>query len=276
MPFILKWFKAKYICKTPREFQELNNPEAFPYMEIYGFLLTVLLMAMTYALVAPVIIVFSLIVFILGYIVFKYQLFYVFETDIESGGLWWPILFDMICFCVFVFQLCTFGALVMVGADQSSSSPVSKIPNWLVAPLPILTFLFWVYVTYFVRPKTELVGQDFEIPPEIDIDDHDLSDRIFNPAIVDNLLKVWVNSKFDEQLTSIYKPKYQNITDFVQKTDPERLEKIKEMEKVRESKRKSVMIGISSRAVFFSAQQSIDTFYSCDDVTGDEQDQHNL
>ena len=59
VPFLLKWFKSKYLAKTPREFKELDEPVDFPFMEVYGFLLTVFLMAMTYALVAPIIIVFA-------------------------------------------------------------------------------------------------------------------------------------------------------------------------------------------------------------------------
>ena len=269
VPFLLKWFKSKYFIKTPREFKELDEPVDFPFMEVYGFLLTVFLMAMTYALVAPIIIVFAFVVFTLGYFVFKYQLFYVFENECDSGGLWWPILFDLLCFSILIFQICTFGALVLVGADATIAN--SKIPNYLVIPLPFVTVVFWIYMTYVVRPKTELVDDKFVVNSAQETC-KTLSDRIFNPALVQDLLKIWLAPQHQQKLPEIYQPKYKSIADYIAEANPEQAEKIKEMEDLRLSKRKSCA-ATSSRAIFFSAQHSVDTFYSCDDLDDESESQ---
>lgn len=217
-------------------------------------------MAITYSLITPLIVLFAFIVICLGYIVCKYQLFYVFDVDIESGGLWWPMLFDSTCFALAMFQLSAFGVLVLIGAeDQTTYAHSSKIPNWFVIPLPLVTLAFWLYITFEIRPQSDYLSDDFEnIEMETTTSSGELSRSVFNPAIVDHLLKVWLNPEQQQVLPHVYQPKYRNIVDFTQKCNPNCIRKIQKVEAERESKSQTISLVSSSGAALVRGQESKD------------------
>jgi hypothetical protein len=230
-PFFMKYIKKRFFAKTPRDFDSLNEPEEFQYLEIYGFLLTVFMLSMAYALVAPLIIVFAAVSFCLAYVVFKYQLMYVFESKLESGGAWWPLVFDILCFSLGFFQVFTIGSLLLIAAgDVLPGRGNPRIPAYLISPLPFVTILYWIYLTFVIRPKSELVDTIHSIserPQRQEI----LNDRIFNPAAVKELPKMWVNPDQEKAAAILYAPEYTGLLDYIQKQDPSKTAFVNEQEK---------------------------------------------
>ena len=226
-PFVLKYVKKHWLNSTPRDLFELEAPPKFQYFENYGFLLTTLLIAFAYSLITPMVLPFAAVSFALAYMVLKYQLLFIFETDVESGGIWWPKVFNLICFSIGFFQTMTFGALVVLGARQtglSQQQAETRIPNLLVTPLPFVTIAFWLYATFYLRTTVERVPE--KLAKQIDAagaihspaEGNSLKEKIFNPAIIKVLPKVWVRKEQEESLRQFYCPEFQNLIEYVNRT----------------------------------------------------------
>jgi hypothetical protein len=241
--------KKRFFNSTPREEYQLSEAPKFNYMVIYGFLLMAFLTGTCYSLIAPIIVPFCAITFSAAYLTMKYQLFYVYETEHESGGIWWPKIFNLLCFTIGLFQATVFGSLVLKTISRTSAS---RYPNLIVSPLPFLTVAFWVYCVFVIEPKSSFLSKDLQVS----IPDHQrearfetdvLKNRVYNPAVIKLLPKVWVRNDLIPFLSQYYQPKYKDVIDFVRKTNPARLGETKDMENVRRQQRHSLSRSHSKR-----------------------------
>jgi hypothetical protein len=248
-PLLIKYIKKRYFVTTPREEYELADAPTFDYMPIYGFLLASFLVGISYALIAPLIVPFVALTFTMAYYVLKYQIFFVYRTEFESGGKWWPVVFNILCVCILCFQLSTFGALVVQGAQPDIPGVVnsSKIPNLLIFPLPFITLAFWGYIHWKVRPKTEFIGDELDATSFSNsdtINTYDslvLKNKAYNPAVFKLLPKVWVRNNMKELLAQLYTPEYKDIVDYVAQKYPERLNATIQQEANRQIQRDSAV-----------------------------------
>src|SRR5688572_16592930 len=81
----------------------------------------------------------------------KYQVFYVYETKVESGGRMWKPLHNMICASIGFMQLMTIAVLYLVGEKQNLG------PIVLVSFLPFVTLTFWIYMKRIWGPRSIFV-----------------------------------------------------------------------------------------------------------------------
>jgi hypothetical protein len=222
---------------TPRELYQRNVTPDAPYVLLYGFLLMTFLLGISYSLISPLIVPFTAVSFGIAYVAMKYQLVYVYDSKVDSGGTWWPTVFNLLCFSIFVFQFMTFGSVFVVGF-RTSLQTVNHglIPNVLLMILPFTTIFYWIYM------KRNICGQgDFMEHREYSpiaysekFPKHDtVSERVFNPAVSKPLRKVWVRNDLLFLLDSLYKPEFQNTIDYVRKSDPERLSVIQKQQQMR-------------------------------------------
>lgn len=70
------------------------------YGREYGIQLQVLFITIVYTVICPFLLPVALIYFALAYVVYRYQVLYVFERSYESGGMHWPAMFDRLCLCL--------------------------------------------------------------------------------------------------------------------------------------------------------------------------------
>ncbi|KAJ3275369.1 hypothetical protein HDV01_000661 [Terramyces sp. JEL0728] len=239
-PLILRYVKSKLLTFTPREEYEFNESPKFDYMPIYSYLQFSLLVGICYSLVAPLIVPFTALAFIIAYICMKYQFLYVYETKTETHGVWWPKVFNLICVCIGLFQLTTFGSLVIIGATVTGTDGGDgRAANLMVVFLVPATILFWLYVQQVMKPKADFVSKKLDvdaIPFEVDerLNSEVLKNKVFNPAVIKLLPKVWVKKDATSALPDIYKPDYKDVIDFVRQTDPGRLKEAQTQAKERE------------------------------------------
>lgn len=70
----------------------------YPWPMLYGWvypqLIMVLIIMITYSCIAPLLLPFCLLFFVFAYIMYKYQLLFVYINDHQSGGYMWYALFD--------------------------------------------------------------------------------------------------------------------------------------------------------------------------------------
>ncbi|KAJ3304034.1 hypothetical protein HDV03_003148 [Kappamyces sp. JEL0829] len=243
-PLIRNYIRRRFFVFTPRDELEAIETPKFDYLATYGFLLLVMLLAMAYSCIAPLIIPFAALIFFLAYLTFKYQLLYIYETKHESGGKWFDNIFHLVVVSMIIFQLTTFGALVVIGVQTVAvvGQDDGKLPNILVIVLPFLTLLFWAYIIYFVKPKSDYVTDNVNVEMaryELDyrFQSDVMKDRLFNPAIVKLLPKVWVRKAQVPLADGLYRPDYRDVVDFVEKTNPAQASSVAKQEHERDAVR---------------------------------------
>lgn len=111
---------------------------SLPYGVVYPDIMMILMIMFTYSCISPMILPFCLAFFGVSYIVFKYQLLYVFEPSFESGGFMWYTIFgrSLICLMGGVIAL-----ICYLGIRQTFYSG----PFYFVLPLPVFIYWFWGY-----------------------------------------------------------------------------------------------------------------------------------
>jgi len=84
--------------------RDINNPGFFSYGKFAAQDLLVVALLMTYAVMAPIILLPGLLFFILAQLVYRHQLLFVYLPIFESGGLLWPRIYRRTLFSLFILQ----------------------------------------------------------------------------------------------------------------------------------------------------------------------------
>lgn len=113
----------------------LANAE-IDYATLLPQFLYVLCIALTYWVIAPILLFVAGLVFGANYVVYKYQLCYVIVNKIETGGLFWYKIYNYSMTGLMA------SALTMIGYMGIKEGAV-QAP--LLVPLPIVIYLVWCY-----------------------------------------------------------------------------------------------------------------------------------
>jgi hypothetical protein len=127
-----------------------------------------------------------MVIFFFGYLIMKYQLFYVYVTKKETGGAWWPIVFGTICITICFFQLITFFSLASIGG---ATIP----PTIYVTMQPVFTCFFYYICMSYLMPKCELLKAEDE-------DIISCEPLIIDPCFESKLPELWVYDHHIEEL----------------------------------------------------------------------------
>ncbi|KAJ1548292.1 hypothetical protein HK405_003793 [Cladochytrium tenue] len=250
VPLLKSFIKRRMFRLSPREEYELNKPPQFNFTQIYGSLIMGYLIALTFAVVAPLILPFAVIYFTLVFVIMKYQFLYVYENREETGGTWWPKVYNLLTIGIGFFQTFTF--VVIFAANTQSTNQRQWI---LVVPLPFLTGALWIASQRFLLPQSKFVGRSpaaaaYEYDSgqarsdssmelrgiganklsndsglsEVGATAADavsaslaLEDMAFDPALVKPLMKVWVWQRSRHLLPALHTPRYDSLDDYVRK-----------------------------------------------------------
>ncbi|KAI9095569.1 hypothetical protein DFS34DRAFT_626429 [Phlyctochytrium arcticum] len=226
VPLVMGFIRRKLFADTPRKHFTFNQPPTFPYGYVYAFLLTQFLLGICYSITAPLVVPVAALLFFLVHLVYKYQLMYVYETRMETGGSWWPKVFTMICICILAFHILTLGAIiVMTNRDEDgiASEGGGKGQTTMVFVALVLGVVFWWGCQRWLAPKGKFVTEaDLEVdnfgpnkPSDGLEDDEELENRVYNPSLVKPLMRVWVAKEARDVLHSCYEPRYANLQDYM-------------------------------------------------------------
>ncbi|GJJ76715.1 calcium permeable stress-gated cation channel [Entomortierella parvispora] len=127
-----------FFSKTPRDYAEARAPPELPYGIVYSNATLAFVIILIYSCIKPLILVFGVIYFAIGYLVFKYQLLYVYFHPNESGGQTWPMVYNRIMVGLLIFQNTMLGFFML---KQAFFFGV------LMVPLPAGTLWFWYWTT---------------------------------------------------------------------------------------------------------------------------------
>ncbi|KAF9912451.1 hypothetical protein EC991_010538 [Linnemannia zychae] len=128
----------KLFSRTPRDYAEARAPPELPYGIVYSNATLAFVVILIYSCIKPMIMVFGVIYFAVGYLVFKYQLLYVYFHPNESGGQIWPMVYNRLTLGLVTFQLTMLGLFMLKQA---------YFFGILLAPLPAGTVWFWYWTT---------------------------------------------------------------------------------------------------------------------------------
>lgn len=132
IPIRRKWFSH-----TPREDEAAWRPPPVAYDSLFTDHLFVLIVGMSYSVIAPIITPFVVFYFGFGYVVWMYQIMCVYIPVYSCGGLMWPKVFNRIIVGMIVFHLLMIGELSLKESYFTSAAMV---------PLPIVTILFFLFI----------------------------------------------------------------------------------------------------------------------------------
>ncbi|KAG0231838.1 hypothetical protein BGW42_008587 [Actinomortierella wolfii] len=139
----------KNLCaKTPRDYAESRAPPDLKYGVVYANTLLVFIIILLYSTIKPVILIFGVIYFMIGYIAFKYELLYVYFHPNESGGLAWPMVYNRAVVGLLIFQL------TMVGLFIINKSFIFAA---LLGPLMVCTIWWWWWTNNAYRVTAQYV-----------------------------------------------------------------------------------------------------------------------
>ena len=100
----------------------------------------VLMIMVTYSTIAPLLPPFGVLFFIFAYVMYKYQLLYVYINDYQSGGFMWYAVFTRSVVAIFFASITLLGYLSLHMSD-----PFLGGPFWFLLPLPPAIVYFWYY-----------------------------------------------------------------------------------------------------------------------------------
>ncbi|KAG0166263.1 hypothetical protein DFQ28_007909 [Apophysomyces sp. BC1034] len=149
LPLIALALKQLVKRLSPRKLRQLTRPPTFDYPRNYNILLFFFTIALVYSTMAPLVLPFALLYFVLATTVYKYMLMYIYVTKVESNGRMWPVLFHTIIAALFLFQVVMFVMLQLKSGHSHS---------YFLAPLPFLTLIYQYFHSRRMRSAHPLAN----------------------------------------------------------------------------------------------------------------------
>ncbi|XP_021739987.1 CSC1-like protein At1g69450 [Chenopodium quinoa] len=152
----------KCCCCNRTHSNEFDLPYIYYHREIPKILFFGLL-GITYFFLAPLILPFLLVYFLLAYVIFKNQFIHVYAPKFETAGRFWPTVHNCMIFSLVLMHAIALGIFTVKKLSSASS---------LIFPLPVLTLLFNEYCRKRFLPNFSIYSAETLIKK----DREDLSD----------------------------------------------------------------------------------------------------
>lgn len=123
--------------RTARAKTMVWKPRSVRYGREYGIFMLVYVITLVYAVIAPIIIPLSLVYFCMSWVVWRYQVLYVFVRKYEGGGQMWPFVFNRILVILWLFQVFTSCILTMKKAYWQGAI------LWVTVPVILIKYWRW-------------------------------------------------------------------------------------------------------------------------------------
>ncbi|KAL1555785.1 CSC1-like protein erd4 [Salvia divinorum] len=137
VPLIIFHLKKKYLCKTEDELKEAWALGDLSYGTRFPDDMLVLTIVLCYSVIAPIILLFGVLYFGLGWLVLRNQVLKVYVPSYQTYGRMWPHIYNRVAVSLLLYQATMVGYF---GAKEFIYTPV-------LIPLPILTLLFIYFCT---------------------------------------------------------------------------------------------------------------------------------
>ncbi|GAA6054811.1 hypothetical protein JCM3770_007446 [Rhodotorula araucariae] len=128
----LVWSKTHMFGRTPREIREATKPPFFDFPVYYSNSLLLVVVALVYAPIAPLVALFGVAAFAISYWVGKYNLLYVAVPRSETGGRLWNVAINR---CLMALLLMHLFMAVSIGLQTNWFYAIALAPPAIAVPL---------------------------------------------------------------------------------------------------------------------------------------------
>ena len=151
---VVGWLKKRFTIKVPRDIVNIEAAPAQNYGTAYPLLVFSFIIAVTFAVVAPIVLPFAALYFLSAFICYKYQYIYYYNTAFETGGQFWPNVHLCLIWSIFVGQLVF---TILLGIKKSIAAAV------ISAPLIVAPWLWHYFVKKAYYRRTQLLPLDIAV-----------------------------------------------------------------------------------------------------------------
>ncbi|CAM6020246.1 unnamed protein product [Sphagnum balticum] len=109
VPLTIYHLKRKYLCKTEKEVEEAWAPGPLTYETLVPNDMLIVTITLCYSVISPIILIFGLLYFGIGWLVLRNQALKVYVPSFESSGRMWPHIHSRILASLFVAQITMIG-----------------------------------------------------------------------------------------------------------------------------------------------------------------------
>lgn len=199
----LKWFKRTFLAPSPREMIEWSAPQNFDYASYYNTFLYNFTICISYATLAPLILPFGLLYFVVSGATYKYSMLYVTVTKVESGGTFWRILINRLLLNMGFSNLVLF---LIVWVKVSIFTAISVTPIFLIlAGFKIaLVRHFDSHFDYYLPERVDEAG-NVPVVHKNDEKKDRLRSRFGHPSLHQKLIVPMVHERSRHLLREVYK-----------------------------------------------------------------------
>ncbi|KAH9920930.1 uncharacterized protein B0H18DRAFT_880648 [Fomitopsis serialis] len=196
--------KSILFGRTPREIREWTQPPEFQYSIYYSNLLFMATVGLFFAPIAPLVTVAAMVVFWISSWVYKYQLMFVFISQVETGGRLWNVVVNRLLASVILMHLIM---MLTIGFKFGFGTF-----RWIAAIPPMLiTIGFKIYLT-----RTFLPAFQYYIPTEEELRqaavhskrsdnlNNKLEKRFGHPALHQDLFTPMVHANMTHLLPEVF------------------------------------------------------------------------
>lgn len=139
VPLVIYHVKRRFMCKTEEELREAWSPGPLGYATVVPGDMVVATIALCYAIMAPMILPFSIAYFAFAWLVMQNQVLNVHCPGYESNGRMWPHIHARVLAGLFISQLTMLG---LFGAKAGKNFAIA-----IVMVLPPVATLVYAYVS---------------------------------------------------------------------------------------------------------------------------------
>ena len=151
---IVGWLKKRFTIKVPRDIVNVEAAPAQDYGTAYPLLIFAFIIAITFSVIAPIVLPFATLYFLAAFICYKYQYIYYFNTAFETGGQFWPAVHLCLIWSIFVGQVVF---TLLLGLKKSVAAAI------ISAPLIIAPWLWYYVINKAYLRRTQLLPLDIAV-----------------------------------------------------------------------------------------------------------------
>ncbi|KAH7026600.1 uncharacterized protein B0I36DRAFT_294726 [Microdochium trichocladiopsis] len=199
-------FMRKFSSPTPREMIELTAPPPFDYASYYNYFLFYATVAFAFSSIQPLVLPAAALYFAIDVWLKKYLLLYIFVTKTESGGMFWRVLYNRLCFAVILSNLVVY----LVTWERGDGT---RMQFYSSLPLPLIMIIFKIYCAKTFDTELHYCSsRSARKNPEGGLAQKDplrsqnfLAKRFGHPALYKPLITPMVHARAQNILAAVYK-----------------------------------------------------------------------
>ncbi|GAO52273.1 DUF221-domain-containing protein [Saitoella complicata NRRL Y-17804] len=187
----------KFLDNTPRKkWNRWNLLGGRQWGTEYPAFTNLALIAFTYSIVTPFIMFIVVLTFGLFYLAYLYNLRYVWEFRLDSGGLFFPVAIDQVMGGIYLLEVLFIGLFFAARDAQNNLCAIPQAVLMIVAL--VITALFHIWLKWKLKPFEETLPRD-EVFAE---SDHPFSDAHKIPSVEGAVVPDTAAQGFDGEIMS--------------------------------------------------------------------------